>query len=480
MDVLSLSLRQIVDLVGGKHLSCREVAQAYLSAIASRDADIHSYLWVNERVLDEARGRDERLAAGEPPGPLEGVPVAVKDNICVRGLPATCASRILEGFSPPYDATAVARLKEAGALILGKTNMDEFAFGSSTESSAYGITRNPVDLSRVPGGSSGGSAAAVAARLCAAALGTDTGGSIRQPAAFCGVVGMKPTYGRVSRYGLIAFASSLDQIGPLSRTVEDACRMLSVIAGGDRRDATSIHEPVPDYTSFLRQDLRGLKLGVPRECFVDEMDPEVDRSVRAAAAAAKDAGAEVREISLPHTPLGLAVYYVVATAEASTNLARFDGIRYGMRVPADDLDRLYAETRGKGFGAEVKRRIILGTFVLSSGYYDAYYLKAQKVRTLIVRDFNAAFQQVDAVLMPTAPEQAFRAGEKTREPLRMYLSDLFTVNANLAGLPAISIPAGISADGLPLGVQIVGPRLREDVVFGAASGLERALSASQR
>jgi aspartyl-tRNA(Asn)/glutamyl-tRNA(Gln) amidotransferase subunit A len=412
---------------------------------------------------------------GQPQGlPLRGIPIAVKDILCTAGIPTTCGSRILEDFIPPYDATVVARLKAAGAVILGKTNTDEFAMGSSTENSAFFPTHNPWDLERVPGGSSGGSAAAVAAGECLGALGTDTGGSVRQPAALCGIVGLKPTYGRVSRYGLIAFASSLDQVGVLTRDVTDAAILLNVIAGHDPLDSTSLDAPVPDATAALTGDIRGMRVGVPREYFIPGMQPEVEAAVRAALEKLADLGAEIVEVSLPHTDYALPVYYLIAPAEASANLARYDGVRYGLRIVGNSLEDTYKQTRGQGFGPEVKRRIMLGTYALSAGYYDAYYLKAQKVRTLIKGDFDRAFQQVDVIVTPTSPTTAFRIGEKTDDPIQMYLSDIFTLSVNLAGICGINVPCGFDAQGLPIGLQIMGPALGETTILRVAYAYEQA------
>jgi aspartyl-tRNA(Asn)/glutamyl-tRNA(Gln) amidotransferase subunit A len=403
-----------------------------------------------------------------------GIPLAIKDVICTKGVATTCGSRILEDFVPPYDATAVARLKAAGAILLGKTNMDEFAMGSSTENSAYFTTANPWDLERVPGGSSGGSAAAVAAGECLGALGSDTGGSVRQPASLCGIVGLKPTYGRVSRYGLVAFASSLDQIGVMTKDVTDAAMLLEAIAGHDPRDSTSLNVPVPDYAAGLEGDLKGVRVGVPKEFLVEGMQPEVEAAVRAAVDTLVELGAEAREVSLPHTDHALPVYYLIAPAEASANLARYDGVRYGSRVDGGGLIETYKRTRGEGFGPEVKRRIMLGTYALSAGYYDAYYLKAQKVRTLIKGDFDAAFEQVDVVVAPTSPTTAFRIGEKADDPLQMYLSDIFTLSMNLAGICGLSLPCGFDGQDLPIGLQVMGPPLGEERVLRVAYAYEQA------
>ncbi|HEY7365655.1 MAG TPA: Asp-tRNA(Asn)/Glu-tRNA(Gln) amidotransferase subunit GatA [Methylomirabilota bacterium] len=458
---------------GGEETPTR-VVEAYLARIARLDGDLGAYLTVTgDTALAEARAAEARYRRHAARGPLDGVPVALKDVLCTVGVRTTCGSRILETFVPPYDATVVTRLRAAGAVLLGKTNMDEFAMGSSTEHSAFKPTRNPWDLARVPGGSSGGSAAAVAADLAAVALGTDTGGSIRQPAAFCGLVGFKPTYGRVSRYGLVAFASSLDQIGPLAKDVRDCALLLGVIAGHDRRDATSLTAPVPDYASALGGGARGLRIGVPREYFNEGVDPDVERSVRAAITVLRDLGATTTEISLPNTDYGIAVYYILAPAEASSNLARYDGVKYGLRVPGRDLIEMSGRTRAAGFGAEVKRRIMLGTYALSAGYYDAYYGRAQKVRTLVRRDFETAFANVDLIVAPTTPNVAFKHGEK-EDPLAMYLNDVFTVPGNLAGIPAVSLRCGFSRDGLPIGLQLIGRPLEEATVLRAAYAYEQA------
>ena len=418
--------------------------------------------------------RTRASSAGQPRGPLDGVPVALKDLFCTRGIRTTSGSKILERFVPPYDATVVARLVEAGAVVLGKLNMDEFAMGSSTEHSGFFTTRNPWDVDRVPGGSSGGAAAAVAAGMAAASLGTDTGGSIRQPAAFCGTVGFKPTYGRVSRYGVIAFASSLDQVGPFGRTVEDVALMLQVIAGADPMDSTAVATPVPDYRAELGRGIEGLRIGIPTEYFIDGMSPEVESAVRAAIATLERLGARTEPVSLPHTEYGLAAYYVIAPAEASSNLARYDGVKYGLRAPGGkDLIDMYAKTRAAGFGDEVKRRIMLGTYALSAGYYDAYYGRALKVRTLVRRDFQEAFERVNLIAAPTTPGVAFKLGEKA-DPLSMYLNDVLTIPVNLAGLPGISVPAGFTGGGLPIGLQLIGRAFDEATVLRAAHAYERA------
>lgn len=422
------------------------------------------------------------LPAAKSPAPgiktsLVGLPISIKDNICIDGLETTCASKILKGHVPPYDATVISKLKNAGAVIFGQCNMDEFAFGSSCETSSYDPTRNPWDLERVPGGSSGGSAAAVASGMTLAALGSDTGGSIRQPAAFCGIVGLKPTYGRVSRYGLIAFGSSFDQIGPMTKTVEDAAILMNVLAGHDPKDSTSANQAVPDYTKSLRRDVKGLRIGLPKEFFVEGMDPEVRASIDQAAKTFEKLGAQIKTVSLPHTPHSVAVYYIVAVAEASSNLGRFDGVEYGLRVPAKDLKEMYFETRDQGFGQEAKRRILLGTFVLSAGYYEAYYLKGQKVRTLIREDFSNAYKEVDLILSPTSPTPPFKIGEKSNDPLAMYLSDIYTIPANLAGVPAISIPSGFTKSGLPIGLQLMSRAFDEETLFRASYAFEQEVEA---
>ncbi|HSE92056.1 MAG TPA: Asp-tRNA(Asn)/Glu-tRNA(Gln) amidotransferase subunit GatA [Methylomirabilota bacterium] len=450
------------------------VAEAYLARIEKLDGRVGAYLTVTAaQARQQAKAAEARLADQAALGPLDGVPVALKDVFCTRGVRTTCGSKILESFVPPYDATMVERLVRAGAVLLGKTNMDEFAMGSSTEHSAFKLSRNPWDLERVPGGSSGGSAAAVAGELAAGAFGTDTGGSVRQPAAFCGVVGLKPTYGRVSRYGLIAFASSLDQVGPLARDVRDCALLLGAVAGVDPADSTSVDAPVPDYVAALEGGVTGLRLGVPREYFAEGLDPEVARAVREAIAALERLGAVTEDISLPTTDYGIAVYYILAPAEASSNLARYDGVKYGLRVPGRDLIDMESHTRAAGFGTEVKRRIMLGTYALSAGYYDAYYGRAQKVRTLVKRDFARAFERVDLIVAPTTPNVAFRHGEK-EDPLAMYLNDVYTVPTSLAGLPAVSIRCGFTTSGLPVGLQLIGKAFDEATILRAAHAYERA------
>jgi aspartyl-tRNA(Asn)/glutamyl-tRNA(Gln) amidotransferase subunit A len=478
--ITSLGAGELRQRLHSRELSSLEVTRAFLERIEALDAStVRSLLTVTRDVAEQqARQADARLAAGEE-SPLLGVPMILKDVLVTRGVRTTAGSKILEQFEPIEDATVVQKLAAAGAVLLGKANMDEFAMGSSTENSAYFPTRNPWDLDRVPGGSSGGSAAAVGAELAPFSLGTDTGGSIRQPAALCGVVGLKPTYGRVSRYGLIAFASSLDQIGPFSKSVEDSARVLGVIAGHDPCDSTSLNEPVPDYMAALGADgssLKGMRLGLPREYFgVEGMQPEVDACVKQAIRQLESLGAKVDEVSLPHTEYGLATYYLIAPAECSANLARYDGVKYSSSIRGEgaSLWDVYEQTRGHGFGTEVKRRIVLGTYALSSGYYDAYYLKAQKVRTLIKQDFDAVFEKFDAVVTPTSPNVAFPIGSKTQDPLAMYLNDLFTIPTSLAGLPGVSVPAGL-AEGLPVGLQIVGKALDESTVLRIAHAYEQS------
>ena len=458
--------------------TARAVVEEHLAAIDAREDEIHAFNLVTaDAALARADDLDRRIAAGEDPGPLAGVPVALKDNICTRGVPTTCSSRILDGWRPPYDATVVERLDAAGAVAIGKTNCDEFAMGSSTENSAFGPTRNPLDTSRVPGGSSGGSAAAVAADFAPLALGSDTGGSIRQPAALCGTVGVKPTYGRVSRYGLVAFGSSLDQIGPLAASVADAALVLEAIGGHDPRDSTSIPEPSPDLTGVLGDGVDALRIGIIDELMgegVEGIAADVKARVEEAAAALSAAGATVEHVSVPSTVYGLSAYYLVAPAEASSNLARFDGVRFGLRVDADTAAAMNTATRTAGFGDEVKRRIMLGTYALSAGYYDAYYGKSQKVRTLIQEDFGRAYETYDLLLAPTAPTTAFPLGDKTGDPMLMYLNDVCTIPSNLAGHPSMSVPFGTGDDGLPVGVQVLAPALDEATMFRAAAVLEEA------
>jgi aspartyl-tRNA(Asn)/glutamyl-tRNA(Gln) amidotransferase subunit A len=474
-DLTALSLREAGAGIASRAVSSRELVEASLARIAATDGRVGAFLAVAaDRARAAAAAADARAANGDRRSEIDGVPVAVKDLFATKGLATTAGSRILEGFRPPYDAAAVERLEAAGAVIVGKLNMDEFAMGSSTENSAYKPTANPWDLSRTPGGSSGGSAAAVAARQVHGSLGTDTGGSIRLPASFCGVVGVKPTYGRVSRYGVVAFASSLDQVGPLARTVEDAALLLGRIAGHDPRDLTSSARPVDDYLASLEAGARGLRVGIPREWFRGGLDAGVEKSVRGALSTYERLGAKLVEISLPHSKYGIAAYYLIAPAEASSNLARYEGVRFGLRAEAKGLREMYAETREKGFGAEPKRRIMLGTYALSSGYYDAYYLRAQKVRTLIRRDFDEAFQVCDAVAGPVAPTVAFPLGERTQDPLQMYLADVFTITCNLAALPGLSVPCGLHPEsGMPVGLQLVGRPFDEATLLRAARALER-------
>jgi len=481
-DTALPSISEIRAALASRKAAATEVAQACFARIDADDPTIHAYLALDrEGALNKAGEIDSAAAMGEPLPALAGVPIGIKDVLTQQGLPATAGSKILEGYRPPYTSTAVRRLSDAGAVLLGKLNCDEFAMGSSNENSAYGPVRNPHATDRVPGGSSGGSAAAVAAHMAVATLGTDTGGSIRQPASFCGVVGVLPTYGRVSRYGLIAFASSLDRIGPFAANVRDAATVLGVIAGEDPMDATSSSEAVPDYTANLDAGVRGLRLGVPAEYFAEGLDPEVRQAVEAAIEQLRAAGAEIKPISLPHTRYAVPTYYVIATAEASANLARFDGVRYGYRAPdSSTLSAMYRRSREGGFGPEVKRRILLGTYVLSAGYYDAYYKKAQQVRRLLTNDFLTAFKQVDAILTPTAPTPAFRLGEKTDDPMAMYLADIYTVTASLAGICGLSVPCGESREGLPIGLQILGKHFDESTVFRVGQAVENSQKYSQK
>jgi aspartyl-tRNA(Asn)/glutamyl-tRNA(Gln) amidotransferase subunit A len=461
--------------LAAKKISARELAKEFFAAIERRNPELNAFLTVStERAYAQADRVDAAVARGEALGPLAGVPIAVKDVISTQGVRSTCGSKILENYVPPYDATAVERLESAGAVILGKTNCDEFAMGSSTENSAYGPVRNPVALDRVPGGSSGGSAAAVAAGLAVAALGTDTGGSIRQPGACCGIPALMPTYGRVSRYGLIAFASSLDKIGPLTGNVADAAAVLGVMAGHDVNDSTSAAVPVADYAADIERPVKGLRIGVPEDYFGEGLDTEVKSKVEKGIALLEGLGCRRIPLKMPHTGYAIATYYIVATAEASSNLARYDGVRYGLRVPGATLTEMYRRTRERGFGAEVKRRIMLGTYALSAGYYDAYYLRAMKVRSLIARDFSDAFQKVDAIITPTSPTPAFKLGEKTADPLQMYLADIYTVTGSLAGVPGISVPCGKTKAGLPVGLQIFGPHFGEGRVLQIAHAFEKA------
>jgi aspartyl-tRNA(Asn)/glutamyl-tRNA(Gln) amidotransferase subunit A len=476
MELHQLTIHQLHELLIRREITSREVTEALYRRIREVDGKIGAYLLLTEEeAFRQANEVDLKISKGEEIGDLAGVPLGLKDILCTKGIRTTCGSKILEIYVPFYDGTVVRGLKEREAVILGKLNMDEFAMGSSTENSGFQITHNPWDLDRIPGGSSGGSAAAVAADECIAALGTDTGGSIRQPASCCGVVGLKPTYGRVSRYGLVAFASSLDQIGPITKDVKDCAIMMNAISGYDPYDSTSVNVGVPDYKQSLVKDVKGIRIGIPNEYFVEGMDPDVERSVKEAIDHFKDWGAEVRRISLPHTEYAVAIYYIIATAEASSNLARYDGVKYGLRSKGyRDLAEMYTQTRAKGFGQEVKRRIILGTYVLSAGYYEAYYRKASQVRTLMRKDFEEAFQQVDVIMAPTAPTPAFRIGEKAEDPLQMYLSDIHTIPVNLAGIPAISIPCGFSRDHLPIGLQIMGRHFDEGKLLRVAFTFEQS------
>ncbi len=477
MNLNQLTISELTAKLAKREVSAREATQACLDQIKRVDGQIHAFLSHDAAdALAQAEAADKALAAGATHAqrPLLGVPIGIKDVLAVKGQPLNCASKILGQFVSPYDATVIEKLRAAGAIVFGRLNMDEFAMGSSTENSAFGVTHNPWDTTRIPGGSSGGSAAAVAADECIASLGTDTGGSIRQPAALCGCVGLKPTYGRISRYGLVAFASSLDQIGPFTKDVQDSATLLEVMSGLDPRDSTSVPQPVPHYAAALNGNIKGLKLGLPKEYMIGGLDPEVNAAVQTAVKKLQHLGAEIVEISLPHTDYAVATYYIIATAEASANLARFDGIRYGARVDGNDPISLYGNTRGAGFGSEVKRRIILGTYVLSSGYYDAYYLRAQKVRTLIRQDFLKAFEQVDAIVTPTTPTAAFKIGEKSDDPLQMYLSDIFTISCNLAGICGLSLPCGFTAaPKLPIGLQLLGKPFGEETILKLAHAYEQ-------
>jgi aspartyl-tRNA(Asn)/glutamyl-tRNA(Gln) amidotransferase subunit A len=479
-ELFTLTITGARELLARREISAVELTRACLDRAAATESRLNAFITLSAReAMEQAEAADQRIAAGNASS-LTGVPLAIKDIFAVRGVRTTCASKILEHFVPPYDATVIARLRKAGAVFLGKVNMDEFAMGSSTENSAFGPTRNPHDLTRVAGGSSGGSAAAVAADECLGALGTDTGGSIREPASFCGVVGLKPTYSRVSRYGVIAYASSLDQVGPFAKTVRDAAILLREIAGVDPRDSTCSARSVPDYEFALNDKVNGIRIGVPREFFVEGMEREVETAVQSALKQFEGLGARVLEISLPHTDYAVAAYYLIATAEASANLARYDGIRYGMRAEADNTLDLYNRTRDRGFGAEVKRRIMLGTFALSAGYYDAYYLKAQKVRTLIRQDFEHAFEHCDIIVTPVAPTTAFKLGEKMADPLQMYLSDIFTISVNLAGLPGLSVPCGYDSLGMPIGLQLIGPPFGEEMILRAGDSYEQSAAIERR
>jgi len=472
----TLTASEIAGKVRARELTAEAVTQAFLDRTHALEPKVQAYNEVFDRLaLLQAKAVDDKIAKGQPVGALAGVPIAIKDNLVIRGEKCTCSSKILENYVGAYDATVIQKLRAADAVFMGHTNLDEFAMGSSTENSATRVTKNPWALDRIPGGSSGGSAAAVAARLAPISLGSDTGGSIRQPAALCGILGLKPTYGRVSRFGLVAFASSLDQIGPFATTARDTALVMNVISGQDGYDSTSLDRPVPDYTAALDKDLKGLRIGLPKEYFIDGMDAEVNKAVREAVKFLESKGASVHEVSLPHTDYCLAVYYILAPSEASSNLSRFDGVRYGRRAKeADNLLSLYEKSRGEGFGPEVKRRIMIGTYALSSGYYDAYYSKAQKVRTLIKQDFEKAFEKVDVIATPTSPTPAFKSGEKSADPLQMYLSDIFTISCNLAGIPGLSIPCGFTSGKLPIGLQLLGKPFDEGTLLNIAHQYEKA------
>ena len=478
MDLCGATAYQLRDEIAAGRVTSVAVTEAMLRTIAQRDGELNAYIsLMADTALEKAREVDERAKRGDALGPLAGIPVAVKDLICTKGARTTCGSRMLESFVPPYDATVIGKLKAADAVLIGKTNMDEFGMGSSTETSHFGPTRNPHDPSRVPGGSSGGSAAALASDEAILALGSDTGGSIRQPASFCGVVGLKPTYGRVSRFGLVAYASSLDQIGPMARNVRDCAVLMGILAGYDPKDSTSVDAEVPDYTGTLDQGIAGMRIGLPKECYGRGLDEAVKSAVLGMVEHLKASGAQVSEVSLPHTEVAIATYYILAMAEASANLARYDGVKYGFRAEGTkDLSDMYCRTRSEGFGDEVKRRIMLGTYTLSAGYYDAYYRKAQKVRTLIARDFEQALEPCDVLITPTSPTVAFKLGEKLDDPLQMYLSDIYTISANLAGVPALSAPCGVSPEGLPIGLQMFGRPFEEGTVLRAAYSVERVLN----
>ena len=475
MEAAFLTIKKASELIKTKELSPVDLTKSILDRIEDKDKKLNTYITVlSEKALESAKKAEEEISSGNYRGPLHGIPLGLKDIFITKNITTTCGSKMLENFIPPYNATVTKKLMDEGAVILGKNNMDEFAMGSSTETSYFGPTANPWDVERVPGGSSGGSASATSASLCLGSVGTDTGGSIRQPASLCGVVGMKPTYGRVSRFGMIAFASSLDQAGPLTKTVEDTAIILNAISGPDPRDSTCANIPVPDYTKSLKNDLQGLKIGIPKEYFVEGMDKDVEEASKKAISEIENLGAEIVEISLPHTEYAVLTYYIIAPSEASSNLARYDGVKYGFRAEgAESLGDMYFKTRAQGFGDEVKRRIMLGTYALSSGYYDAYYLKAQRVRTLIKKDFNEAFEKVDAIVAPTTPEVAFKIGEKTQDPIKMYLSDVLTIPCNIAGLPGISVPCGFSSDGLPIGIQVLGKPFDEETVLHVAHAYEQ-------
>ena len=474
MELWQKSLKELSDLISKKEVKPSEIVESFIKRKEEFEPKIQSYVSdLSEKALEEAKQKDEKLSKLEEIPPLFGIPIAIKDNISTKGIKTTCSSKMLENYIPPFDATVIEKLKDAGYIITGKTNMDEFAMGSSTENSAFFVTKNPWDVERVPGGSSGGSASAVGAGIVPASLGSDTGGSIRQPAAFCGVVGLKPTYGRVSRYGLVAFASSLDQIGPITRTVEDSAILLNVISGYDPKDSTSARKEVPDFTKAIGKDIKGLKIGLPEEFFSEGLNPQIKDMVLNVAQQLEKEGAKLVSVSLPTAKYAIEAYYIIAPSEASSNLARFDGVRYGYRAKEyKDLEDMYMKTRDEGFGAEVKRRIMIGTYALSSGYYDAYYLKAQKVRTLIYQEFMKAFEEVDVLLTPTTPDVAFKIGEKSNDPIQMYLSDIFTVSVNMATVPAISVPCGF-INNLPVGVQFIAKPFDEETLFTVAYYYER-------
>ena len=476
MELYNLTIHELSEKLRRKELTSSELTEVFLKRIDAVEVKIKAYITIaKDDAVKQAKEADKRLASGRDITPLTGVPISVKDIFCTQGMLTTCASKILNNFVPPYDATVIKKLKDAGAVILGKNNMDEFAMGSSTENSAFVVTKNPWDTERVPGGSSGGSAASVAAGECAASVGTDTGGSIRQPASCCGVVGLKPTYGRVSRYGIVAFASSLDQAGPLTKDIKDCAVLLNTIAGHDPHDATSIEAPVPDYTAGLGKGIKGIRVGIPREYFIKGLDSDVEQAVRDAIEVLKKNGASIVDVSLPHTDYAIAVYYLVATAEASSNLARYDGVKYGYRASNNsNLLEMYCKSRDEGFGPEVKRRIMLGTYALSAGYYEAYYKKASQVRTIIKNDFEEAFKRCDVIVTPTSPTPAFKIGEKVADPLTMYLSDIFTISCNLAGIPGLSLPCGFTKENLPIGLQILGKPMDEETVLKTAYSFEQA------
>lgn len=485
MDLLKSSLKQIRTAVVKKQVSAQEVCKAYSAQIEKWNPKINAYISLNDRAMESAKKVDDVIAKNEEPGLLAGVPFGIKDMLCTRGLRTTAASRILENFVPPYSATVVERLESSGAITIGKTNQDEFAMGSSSETSHYGVSRNPWNLDYVPGGSSGGSAAAVAAGMAVASIGTDTGGSIRQPASFCGIVGLKPTYGRVSRYGIVAFASSLDQAGPMTRTVEDAAMVMSVIAGRDSRDSTTAKVPVPRFHEHINKNLKGVRVGMPKEYFTKDLASETRACVERAIDSVKKAGAEVVEVTLPFTNMAVPIYYLIATSEASSNLSRYDGVRFGYRAdfskaPAEDLAEFYSRTRGEGFGTEVKRRIILGTYSLSSGYYDAYYKKACQVRRLLRDQFAEAFSKCQLLMSPVTGTPAFKIGDRISDPLQMYLNDIYTTSANLVGVPGLSVPSGFSSDGLPIGVQLLASHFQEQQLFNAGAVIEEAMNIQER